>query len=287
MNDDIQDNFITLDNTREKVDNLLEQGRNAFTQKNFNEAEQYFLQVIEIDPNDATTYNDLGVLYSDVKHDYHKAEEYYHKALEIDPNNAITYTNLGILYEYEQDNLNKANEYYHKALELNSKNTPNKNNYVGFAFFTLIAGLGIIFFMKEPTIDTFFITLDALKNQKTSELSIGTLLKADKPLESIDHNITHSYTIENTKLYIWDYAAEDGDYIQIVVNGTLLGDAFMIKNKPRSFTVPTKGIIQIKGIRDGGGGGITYATHFDFYPEMFFNTTQNNNFNTYTLKYKP
>lgn len=53
-------------------------------------------------------------------------------------------------------------------------------------------------------------------------------------------------------LYVWDYAAEDGDYVQVIVNGSPLGDPFMITNTPVTFTVPTVGEVEILGTRDGG-----------------------------------
>ena len=51
------------------------------------------------------------------------------------------------------------------------------------------------------------------------------------------------------KIWVWDYAAEDGDYVQILVNGLPMTDSFMIRHKPKAFTVPSTGEVQIKGRR--------------------------------------
>ena len=69
-----------------------------------------------------------------------------------------------------------------------------------------------------------------------------------------DMTITHNSDDSETTLYVWDYAAEDGDYVQVIVNGSPLGDPFMITNTPVTFTVPTIGEVEILGTRDGGGG---------------------------------
>jgi hypothetical protein len=57
----------------------------------------------------------------------------------------------------------------------------------------------------------------------------------------------------------------------------------MIKNKPREITVPSVGTVQIKGIKDGGGG-ITYAVRYEINGTSYFNGTPEGQLNTYTLK---
>ncbi len=87
---------------------------------------------------------------------------------------------------------------------------------------------------------------------------------------------------DENKIHIWDYAAEDGDYVQILVDGVAICEPFMIKNKPVVFTVPSTGEIQVLGVRDGGGG-ITYAVHYDVNGTTYFNGTDVGNGNLYTL----
>lgn len=117
----------------------------------------------------------------------------------------------------------------------------------------------------------------------STQLPIGVrILTDDQNLAGQDLTITHSSSKEENKIHIWDYAAEDGDYVQILVDGVAICDPFMIKNKPVEFTVPTTGEVQILGTRDGGGG-ITYAVHYDVNGTTYFNGTDVGSGNLYTL----
>jgi hypothetical protein len=140
-----------------------------------------------------------------------------------------------------------------------------------------------MFFSYTPSVDTSEAAKNALTNKVSTSLSAGTiLLSKDESLGAQDYTIVHSYNKEESKIWIWDYAAEDGDYVQVLVNGTPVGDAFMIKNKPLEITIPAIGEVQVKGIRDGGGG-ITYAVRYELNGTNYFNTAPEGEFNTYTL----
>ena len=152
-----------------------------------------------------------------------------------------------------------------------------------FGYFALAVGIGLMFLTGTPTVDTSEPAKDALENQISTSISAGTiLLEADESLEPRDFSITHSSSNDETKIWIWDYAAEDGDYVQVLVDGVPIADSFMIKHKPREITVPSTGSIQIKGIRDGGGG-ITYAVRYDINGTTYFNTAPEGEYNTYEL----
>ena len=117
----------------------------------------------------------------------------------------------------------------------------------------------------------------------STQLPIGVrILSKDENLAGQDLTITHSSLPDENKIHIWDYAAEDGDYVQILVDGVAICEPFMIKNKPVVFTVPSTGEIQVLGVRDGGGG-ITYAVHYDVNGTTYFNGTDVGNGNLYTL----
>jgi hypothetical protein len=123
----------------------------------------------------------------------------------------------------------------------------------------------------------------ALVEQVSSSLPAGAvLLSEDQNLEQKDHTIDHQSDQDSMKIQVWDYAAEDGDYVQILHNGTPITDAFMIKHRPQSFTVPTVGEVQIRGVRDGGGG-ITYAVRYELNGTTYLNSVKEGEFNTYTL----
>jgi len=85
-------------------------------QGNHTKAIQLYEKAIEVDPDDADAYYNLGLAYY-VQGNYTKAIELYEKAIELDPDLALAYVNLGVAY-YDQGNLTKAIELYEKAIEL-------------------------------------------------------------------------------------------------------------------------------------------------------------------------
>lgn len=153
----------------------------------------------------------------------------------------------------------------------------------------LLGIVALVATMKVSSTESVNTSEEAVKAMEThvsKSLPIGVkLMTNDEFVESTDYIITHSSTSEKTKIHVWDYAAEDGDYVQVLVNGTPLGDAFMIKNKPVELEVPTVGEVQILGTRDGGGG-ITYAVHYDINGVTYFNGTDVGEGNLYTLMKK-
>ncbi len=62
-------------------------------------------------------------------------------------------------------------------------------------------------------------------------------------------------------LILWDNGAEDGDFVTVKVNGRVYANNFMLRNSANSIPValnPGANLVEINGIRDGGGG-ITLA----------------------------
>ncbi len=149
----------------------------------------------------------------------------------------------------------------------------------------LVALFAIFLFLapSSSTVDTSPEAIQAAQSSMSTQLPLGVrILTKDEMLGGQDLTITHSSPSNERKVHIWDYAAEDGDYVQILVNGVAIGDPFMIKNKPVVFTVPTTGEIQVLGTRDGGGG-ITYAIHYEVNSTTYFNSTNFGDGNMYTL----
>lgn len=147
-----------------------------------------------------------------------------------------------------------------------------------------IVGMVIFGSMKTNTsVNTSNDAVSALEKHMSTTLVAGTkLMESDDGFVGGDLTITHNSTKDDTTLYVWDYAAEDGDYVEVIVNGTPLGEPFMIKNEPVSFTVPTVGEVQVVGTRDGGGG-ITYAVYYEMNHTTYFNGVNQGENNTYTL----
>lgn len=123
----------------------------------------------------------------------------------------------------------------------------------------------------------------ALQAQQSTNLPIGAILSdQEEAITSKDYTITHTSNEKETTIQIWDFADEDGDYVQLFVNGEPYSDAFLIQHKPVQFTVPSEGEIQVKGIRDGVGG-ISYAIYFPLNETTYFNSAAEGSMNTYTL----
>ncbi len=152
-----------------------------------------------------------------------------------------------------------------------------------FGTICIAATIVAFIFTGKSRVDTSESAKNALENKVSTATSAGTiLLSKDENAQAQDYTITHKSNANDTKIWVWDYAGEDGDYVQVLVDDAPLGEAFMIKHKPKEIVVPAVGKVQIKGIRDGGGG-ITYAVRYDVNGTSYFNGTPEGELNTYTL----
>ena len=100
----------------------LEKAYTAYYNKQYNEAIRRFKKAIKLNPNDATAYNGLGVVYEVGKKNYDEAIKSYNKAIELDPNIAMAYHNLGDVYKDGKKNYDEAIKYYKIAIELEFDN---------------------------------------------------------------------------------------------------------------------------------------------------------------------
>jgi tetratricopeptide (TPR) repeat protein len=106
--------FATKD--EEKANLYFEKGFLAEQEKHYDQAEQFFHKVLEIDPNNALTLNNLGYMLVDKTSRYADALKFIRKAVDLDPMNGAYLDSLGWVYfklgQYEsaEDNLRKAVE---------------------------------------------------------------------------------------------------------------------------------------------------------------------------------
>lgn len=126
----------------------------------------------------------------------------------------------------------------------------------------------------------------AIQNGVSKELASGVQLfyQDNQKMKQTDFRLDMSGADDKTKLYIWDYSAEDGDVVQVFVNNKAVTNKIVIEHRPYIVNVPTNATVQIKGIRDGGGGGITYAVYCEYNKTSYFNVAPKNGCNTYTLE---
>ena len=102
--------------TEDKANLLFQKGSLAEREKHYDQAEQLFKKVLEIDPNNALTLNNLGYMLADKTTRYPDAIKYIRKAVELEPMNGAYLDSLGWAYmkmgnfESAEDNLRKAVE---------------------------------------------------------------------------------------------------------------------------------------------------------------------------------
>ena len=83
-------------------------------------AKSFYNKTVKINPNFADGHNNLGIIYRELG-DYQKAVSCYKKTIEINPNHIHSYNNLGIILE-ELGEYKKALSYYEKGIEINPNN---------------------------------------------------------------------------------------------------------------------------------------------------------------------
>lgn len=110
---------------RVEADELFEQGE-------LKRAETLYLKLLTKDPNDASLFNKLGLIYLEQKN-YKDAKSALSAALKIEPENDTFYNNLGLLY-YEMEDYDQAIEAYEKSVSINDKIVSRLVN-LGLAYF--------------------------------------------------------------------------------------------------------------------------------------------------------
>lgn len=174
-----------------------------------------------------------------------------------------------------------------QPLEMIESNTsvqkkPKKKVFSLIALF-ILAIIGMSNLGSNSSLNTSDAAKEAVKNHTSTDLPVGVqILGKDQSMDGQDYTIEVPSNQGEAKVYVWDYAAVDGDYVQLIVDGVPLGDPFLIDHKPKEFSIPPTSTVQVVGIKDGGGG-ITYAVAFDFTKQIYFNSTSVNASNTYTL----
>jgi len=98
-----------------QVEQLNKEGVNFFLSGNFSEAKKKYLQALDMLPEFPSTLNNLGMIFLQEKN-YPEAETYFLKAVQI--KESSTYLlNLGHVYA-NMNKLEKAEEHYRKSIEL-------------------------------------------------------------------------------------------------------------------------------------------------------------------------
>ena len=100
----------------DKANLYFQKGALAEREKKYDQAEQFFHKVLEIQPDNAITLNNLGYMLADKTSRYADALKYIRKAVELEPMNGAYLDSLGWVYlklgqfEPAEDSLRKAVE---------------------------------------------------------------------------------------------------------------------------------------------------------------------------------
>jgi tetratricopeptide (TPR) repeat protein len=106
-------------------------GTDLLHQNRFEEAEQYLLKAIELDPNYVDAMDHLGLAYRNQKK-YVEAENIYLRSIGIMPNNTVPYINLAIVYRL-QGRLEDARQTYLKVIKID-ENDPEPYYGIGVLY---------------------------------------------------------------------------------------------------------------------------------------------------------
>jgi tetratricopeptide (TPR) repeat protein len=108
-----------------KIDDLYKQGMEAFDKGEYEKAERFFEQLVNINPRFADIQNKLGIIYNQTDR-LKRAAQAFEKALEVNPeyteaslNLAITYSDLG-MYEKSRQVFEQAARFTERTTDKSS-----------------------------------------------------------------------------------------------------------------------------------------------------------------------
>ena len=105
---------LTCQNHADSTENPAEK------QRGYDKAIGHYNKAIELNPEDAKTYNNRGNAYAD-KGEVNRAIQDYNKAIELNPEDVASYNNRGNAY-VDKGEVNRAIQDYNKAIELKPEN---------------------------------------------------------------------------------------------------------------------------------------------------------------------
>jgi tetratricopeptide (TPR) repeat protein len=112
--------------SQNQVNNSLLEAIQLHVKKDFENAENLYLSIIQNDQTNYQALRHLGILYNDTKK-YDKAIKYLTNAINIAPSIPDAHNNLGLVY-FVSDNLALAKKSFEKSFLLNNKYLPALNN---------------------------------------------------------------------------------------------------------------------------------------------------------------
>ena len=123
---------FTVYGQSKKTIKLYNKAIEYFQSKDYNNAINTYLEVIEEDPRYSWPYINLGITYKEVG-EYDLSIKYLNTALQMDPNNHHIYYSLGATYTKIKQ-YDKSNQYYHQAAHFEDANLDTIYSNMGFNF---------------------------------------------------------------------------------------------------------------------------------------------------------
>lgn len=153
--------------TRQKVSALLQEGRVHFKEGNIVEAENVFVDVVRLQPNETEAYSVLAQIYMKKK-EYENAIETLKHLRKLDSEQQQVYFDLGCAYE-EAGELENAVESYKTAVELEPKNPRNLDALLKAAI----------------EVEDRFMARDALRRLKEADPENGKIEELQKKIDEL------------------------------------------------------------------------------------------------------
>lgn len=114
---DFLNGAIQKDDNSTNINVMRELAVAYYNMKKYDEAVSVYNKIIEINPEQASAYNELGNVYRDMG-DNAMAEDSYRKAVAIDANYILAYNNLAMLF-VRDNNFEEARKAIQEGLEKN------------------------------------------------------------------------------------------------------------------------------------------------------------------------
>ena len=187
--------------------------------KNFKIAISQYKKLIDINPNSALVYYNLGLIYEQLE-ETEVAKKNYKKSIKVDPLFFHSYNNLGILFQ-KQGEKEKAIDNFKKVIEINSRYI-NAYNNLGLVY----SSLG----HYKEAVNSFIKTLELEKNNSLAKKSLIYLLTYYSTINNHPLIIANNNLKQITKKFIFE------DLLKIKNLSYILKESYKImKNYDHNF----------------------------------------------------
>ena len=171
-----------------KIKKLFDLAFQSHKKNNLLHAENLYKEILEINPNDVATLNNLGNVLKESRK-YEEAIFHYEKALITKPQDIITNYNLGLLFK-ELKKFQKSISFYKKVIKIDSKHIQSYHDLMD-----IYENTNDYEKLKKIIIDAKIF----LKNNSIIKLYEGSLLYKNKKFTEAINNL-ESFSFDTNKI---------------------------------------------------------------------------------------